>query len=85
MCHSDQKLHEEVMENAKRGFWPREGEALVGGSYIVFEDDVVVKNHLHQLQAREVSLIPEFLVTPDTKKAIIGLSPTRGPIQARLL
>ena len=60
MCHSDQKLHEEVMQNAKRGFWPKEGEALVGGSYIVFENSGVVKAHLHQLEPREVSLIPGF-------------------------
>ena len=82
MCHSDQKLHKEVMENAKRGFWPKEGEALVGGSYIVFEESGVIKTHLHQLQAREVSLIPEFLCNPDAKKVIVGLSPTRGPIRA---
>ena len=81
MCHSDQKLHAEVMENAKSGFWPKEGEALVGGSYIVFEGSSVVETHFHQLQAREVSLVSKFLDTPDTKKAIVGLSPTRGPIQ----
>ena len=57
MCHSDQTLHAEVMENAKHGFWPKEGEALVGGSYIVFENSGVAKTHLRQLQAREVSLL----------------------------
>jgi hypothetical protein len=60
MCHSDQKLHKEVMENAKRGFWPKEGEALVGGSYILFEDGSVVKTHIRQLEAREVSIISTF-------------------------
>lgn len=73
------------MENAKRGFWPKEGEALVGGSYIVFEDSCVIKLHLRQLEAREVSLIPEFLDIPDAKKAIVGVSPTHGPIQAKFL
>jgi len=82
MCHSDQKLHAEVMKHAKSGFWPKEGEALVGGSYILFEDSGVVKTHLRQLQAREVRRVAEFLNTPDAKKAIVGLSPTRGPIQA---
>ena len=85
MCHSDQKLHEEVMENAKRGFWPKEGEALVGGSYLVFEDSSVVKIHLRQLEAREVSLVSRLLDIPDAKKAIVGVSPTRGPIQAGFL
>ena len=75
MCHSDQKLHKEVMEHAKRGFWPKEGEALVGGSYIVFEDSGVVKAHIRQLEAREVSLTPKFPDTPDAKKAIVGILP----------
>lgn len=57
MCHSEQKLHDEVMENAKHGFWPKKGEALVGGSYIVFEESGVVEAHIRQLEAREVSLV----------------------------
>lgn len=57
ICHSDQKLHNEVMENAKHGFWPKEGEALVGGSYIVFEESGVIEVHIRQLEAREVSLV----------------------------
>lgn len=85
MCHSDQKLHEGVIENAKRGFWPKEGEALVGGSYIVFEDSGVVRAHICPLEAREVSFTPKFLDIPDAKKAIIGISPTRGPTQAGFL
>lgn len=60
MCHSDQRLHDEVMQNATRGFWPKEGEALVGGSYIVFEESGVVEAHIHQLEAREVSLVFDY-------------------------
>lgn len=62
MCHSDQKLHDDVMENAKRGFWPKEGEALVGGSYIVFEDSGIVETHIRQLGAGEVSFVSIFWV-----------------------
>lgn len=82
MCHSDQKLHDEVMENAKRGFWPKEGEALVGGSYILFEESGVVETHIRQLEVREVSFVSKSWVTPDAKKVIVGILPTRGPIQA---
>jgi hypothetical protein len=82
MCHSDQKLHNEVMENARRGFWPKEGEALVGGSYIVFEESGVVEAHIRKLEAREVSSVPKSCSTPDAKKVIIGISPTHGLIQA---
>ena len=32
MCHADQKLHEHVQKGSKEGFWPADGEALVGGS-----------------------------------------------------
>ena len=62
MCHSDQKLHDKVMENAKYGFWPKEGEALVGGSYVVFEESGVVETHISQLDTREVSLISKSWV-----------------------
>lgn len=37
MCHSDQKLHEHVVQHGKGGFWPHLGQALVGGSYLLFE------------------------------------------------
>ncbi|KAJ6588703.1 HECT-like ubiquitin-conjugating enzyme-binding-domain-containing protein [Mycena capillaripes] len=46
MCHTDQKLNERVMKHGKGGFWPEAGQALVGGSYILFEEDSMVKNHL---------------------------------------
>lgn len=43
MCHSDQTLHEHVQKGSRDGFWPAEGEALVGGSYILLREDVIVK------------------------------------------
>ncbi|KAJ7691797.1 HECT-like ubiquitin-conjugating enzyme-binding-domain-containing protein [Mycena rosella] len=46
MCHTDQKLNEHVMKHGKGGFWPEAGQALVGGSYILFEESSMVKNHL---------------------------------------
>ncbi|KAJ7167365.1 HECT-like ubiquitin-conjugating enzyme-binding-domain-containing protein [Mycena crocata] len=46
MCHTDQKLNEHVMKHGKGGFWPEAGQALVGGSYILFEEDLMVKNNL---------------------------------------
>ncbi|KDQ58353.1 hypothetical protein JAAARDRAFT_34152 [Jaapia argillacea MUCL 33604] len=45
MCHSDQKVHDQVAVHS-RGFWPREGQALVGGSYILFESSAMVGNNL---------------------------------------
>lgn len=45
MCHTDQKLHEQVAKHSK-GFWPEHGQALVGGSYILFEESSIVKNNL---------------------------------------
>ncbi|KDR80336.1 hypothetical protein GALMADRAFT_242712 [Galerina marginata CBS 339.88] len=47
MCHSDQKLHEQVSKHGKRGFWPSPGQALVGGSYILFEESAMNTNNLH--------------------------------------
>ncbi|KAF8903330.1 HECT-like ubiquitin-conjugating enzyme-binding-domain-containing protein [Gymnopilus junonius] len=43
MCHSDQKLHDQR-------FWPSTGEALVGGSYILFEESAMNLNNLHLTQ-----------------------------------
>ncbi|KAJ7598792.1 HECT-like ubiquitin-conjugating enzyme-binding-domain-containing protein [Mycena floridula] len=45
MCHADQKLHDHVTKHSK-GFWPEPGQALVGGSYILFEDSSIVNNNL---------------------------------------
>ncbi|KAF7318784.1 hypothetical protein HMN09_00390700 [Mycena chlorophos] len=46
MCHSDQKLNERVMKQGRAGFWPESGQALVGGSYILFEEQAMVRHHL---------------------------------------
>ncbi|KAJ7742710.1 HECT-like ubiquitin-conjugating enzyme-binding-domain-containing protein [Mycena maculata] len=46
MCHTDQKLNDHVMKHGRGGFWPEAGQALVGGSYILFEESSMVKNHL---------------------------------------
>ena len=46
MCHSDQRLHEHVKKHSAQGFWPQEGEALVGGSYILFEESAVVRSNV---------------------------------------
>jgi hypothetical protein len=46
MCHTDQSLHEQVAKRG-RGFWPGTGQALIGGSYILFEESSVVKNNLY--------------------------------------
>lgn len=61
MCHTDQKLHEHVMKHASNGFWPMEGQALVGGSYIVFEKGSVVEGNLVQMSKRTVSISSYFL------------------------
>jgi len=46
MCHTDQKLNEHVMKHGKGGFWPEAGQALVGGSYILFEEGLMVKSNI---------------------------------------
>lgn len=46
MCHADQQLHEHVKKGSKDGFWPAEGEALVGGSYVLLREQVVVKSNV---------------------------------------
>ncbi|EPQ52345.1 hypothetical protein GLOTRDRAFT_140695 [Gloeophyllum trabeum ATCC 11539] len=45
MCHADQKVHDQVAIHT-RGIWPKAGQALVGGSYILFDESSVVKGNL---------------------------------------
>ena len=47
MCHSDQKLNDHVANHSKKGFWPSPGQALVGGSYILFEEGAMNTANLH--------------------------------------
>ncbi|KAG6829711.1 hypothetical protein H0H92_003746 [Tricholoma furcatifolium] len=47
MCHSDQKLHDHVVQYGKGGFWPGPGQGLVGGSYILFEESTMAHHNLH--------------------------------------
>lgn len=60
MCHSDMKLHEHIQKTSKDGgmFWPeREEEALVGGSYLLVREEVVVKGNLCEVGVeRKVSV-----------------------------
>ncbi|KZT69197.1 hypothetical protein DAEQUDRAFT_727102 [Daedalea quercina L-15889] len=53
MCHSDQKLHEHVQKHSTQGFWPTEGQALVGGSYLLFEQSVVSAHNLCTIDSND--------------------------------
>lgn len=60
MCHSDQKLHEHVTKHSRRGFWPKEAQALVGGSYILFESSAINGSNLYasaELKVRRYLII----------------------------
>ncbi|PFH48710.1 hypothetical protein AMATHDRAFT_76589 [Amanita thiersii Skay4041] len=47
MCHTDQKLHDHVARHGRMGFWPKSGQALVGGSYILFDEASLVRDNLY--------------------------------------
>ncbi|THV01863.1 hypothetical protein K435DRAFT_817938 [Dendrothele bispora CBS 962.96] len=47
MCHSSQKLNEEIAKRGRKGFWPDPGQALVGGSYILFEESAMAKDNFY--------------------------------------
>jgi ubiquitin-protein ligase E3 D len=57
MCHSDQKLHEQVVKQGQHGFWPEPRQALVGGSYILFEESSVTRNNMHLAEEPRVRII----------------------------
>lgn len=45
MCHHDQRLTDHA-QRAAHGFWPVEGQALVGGSYFLFDQSSVVGSNV---------------------------------------
>lgn len=53
MCHTDQTLNAQVVRHAK-GFWPRSGQALVGGSYILFDKSAAVSANLRPVEKPKV-------------------------------
>ena len=55
MCHPDQMLNAQVVRHAK-GFWPQSGQALVGGSYILFDQSAAVSANLRLVEKPKVSL-----------------------------
>lgn len=57
MCHSDQKLHEQVSKHGRVGFWPESGIALVGGSYILFDMTSIVSQNLSQADQPKVRYV----------------------------
>lgn len=79
MCHPDQKLHDQVVQSGSKGFWPESGQALVGGSYILFEESAVSKTNIHARHSLKVSFILYFRTI---KKAGVGLY---LPMTVRLL
>jgi len=54
MCHTDQTLNAQVARHA-RGFWPQSGQALVGGSYILFDQSAAVRANLRPVEMPKVS------------------------------
>ncbi|KAF5389621.1 hypothetical protein D9757_004143 [Collybiopsis confluens] len=69
MCHSSQTLNENIIQNGRSGFWPESDQALVGGSYIIFENAAMAKDNLLP-ELPKVSLTPLFLWT--IKKTDVG-------------
>ncbi|KAH7098859.1 HECT-like ubiquitin-conjugating enzyme-binding-domain-containing protein [Auriculariales sp. MPI-PUGE-AT-0066] len=55
MCHHDQKLTDQAAK-AAHGFWPVEGQALVGGSYILFDASAVVVTNVKATSSAATSL-----------------------------
>lgn len=45
MCHPDQHVSAEIAKRAD-GFWPESGQVLVGGSFLLFDSNMVNRNGL---------------------------------------
>lgn len=55
MCHSDQQLADRIASYAT-GLWPAPGQALVGGSYILFESSCLVATNFKASEPVKVSV-----------------------------
>jgi hypothetical protein len=85
MCHNDQALNAQVARHAK-GFWPQSGQALVGGSYILFDKSAAVSANLRPMEKPKVGLSLKcslvISVAMDVKKAGAGEIPyQRSPLR----
>lgn len=81
MCHGDQKLHDHVQQHSKAGFWPAEGLALVGGSYILFDETAMNTNNLHVAVDSSVSfyfITLQFLFPFFRASRRLALAPSSG-------
>jgi ubiquitin-protein ligase E3 D len=58
MCHADQRLNAQVARHAT-GFWPQNGQALVGGSYILFDKSAVMSANLRPVERAMVGFSSE--------------------------
>jgi hypothetical protein len=59
MCHQDQKLSERLVSHGSNGSWPEEKQCLIGGSYLLFDDAVMVRSNLRISEEEiKVRLIP---------------------------
>ncbi|KAG8936106.1 hypothetical protein FRC00_009756 [Tulasnella sp. 408] len=54
MCHQDQKLTEEIGRHRQGAFVPERGIAFVGGSYVLFDDEMVVRENLNTVGSSEL-------------------------------
>lgn len=77
MCHSDQTMHDQVAKHSG-GFWPDAGQALVGGSYILFEQSSVLRNNVRISDYFKVGicLLPSPSGYWTSKKTGVGSPPT---------
>lgn len=55
MCHTDQTLNANVVKQGQ-GFHPERGHALVGGSYMLFEETSVVGSNFREVGVSAVSV-----------------------------
>ena len=69
MCHQDQQLSERLVSHGSNGLWPEGKQCLIGGSYLLFDDAVVVGNSLRISEEEiKVRLAPTPPLWKDVKE-----------------
>ncbi|KIJ23402.1 hypothetical protein M422DRAFT_77237 [Sphaerobolus stellatus SS14] len=73
MCHSDQQLNDRIALYAK-GLWPMPTQALVGGSYILFDKSVLATSNIKSVERPEIEQGDDWQQARCICGAVIGRS-----------
>ncbi|KAH8829406.1 HECT-like ubiquitin-conjugating enzyme-binding-domain-containing protein [Flagelloscypha sp. PMI_526] len=71
MCHSSQKLNDEIADKSRRGFIPTSDEAFVGKTFLLVDQDLVVRENVHIGEDKVSNASQSFLSKKDGTSQLV--------------